>query len=97
ICKSHGAGWQGHWVAPWAGIGEEVPEVAPGFIGFDDAAIVGVGDEHVAVREPAGNGHTAKGYTASLCVRVHNRAWSDVRDFQHLVVVLVGDEDVAVR
>ena len=72
-----------------------MPEVGSGFIGFDDAAVVGVGDEGVAVGEPAGKGHTAEGYTASLCVRVHDSAWSGVRDFKGLVVVLVGDEDVS--
>ena len=95
ICKSHCAGWEGHRVAAWAGIGEEVPEISSGFIGFDDTAVVGVGDERVAVGEPAGKGHTAEGYTASLCVRVHDSAWSGVRDFKGLVVVLVGDEDVS--
>ena len=96
VCKSHCAGWQGHRVAAWAGIGEEVPEVGSGFVGFDDAAVAGVGNERVAVGEPAGKGHTAERHAASLCVGVHDSAWSGVRDFKGLVVVFVGDEDVVI-
>jgi hypothetical protein len=49
-----------------------VPEVGSGFIGFDDAVVVGIGDEGVAVREPACEGDSAEGYAADgagvLCV-----------------------------
>ena len=97
ICKSHCTGWERHRVAAWPGIGEEVPKVGSGFIGFDDAAVVGVGDERMAAGEPTGKGHTAEGYTASLCKRLYDSAWSGVRDFERLVVVLVGDKDIAVH
>ena len=97
VCKSHSAGWKGHRVAAWADVGEEVPEVDSGFIGFDDAAVVGVGDERVAVGESACKGHAAERHAASLRVRVHNSAWSGVRDLKGLVGVLVGDQDVSIR
>ena len=77
-------------------VGEEVPEVGSGFIGFDDTAVVGVGNEHVIVREAAGKGHTAERHAAGLCVRVYDSAWDGVRDFKGLVVVLVGDQDVSI-
>jgi len=96
ICQADRAGWEGHRIAARADIGEEVPEVGPGFIGFDDAAVGGVGDERVAVGESAGKGHTAEGHAAGLCIRVHDSAWHGVRDFKGLVIVLVGDEDVSI-
>jgi len=96
ICQADRAGWEGHWITARADIGEEVPEVGPSFIGFDDAAVVGVGDEGIAVGEAAGKGHTAEGDAAGLCIGVHDSARHGVRDFKGLVVVLVGDEDVSI-
>ena len=73
-----------------------MPKIGPGLIGFDDATVVGVGDERVAIGEPARKGHTAEEHAAGLYIRVHDSAWSGVRDFKGLVVGLVGDEDVSI-
>ena len=96
IFQTDCAGREGHRIAARAGIGEEVPEVGPGFIGFDDPAVGGVGDESVVVGESARKGHTAEGYAAGLCIRMHNSAWHSVCHFKGLVIVLVRDEDVSI-
>jgi len=96
IFQADRSGWEGHRVAAWAGISEEVPEVGSGFIGFDDTAIGGVGDEGVPIGEPAGKSHNAERHAAGLCIAVHDSAWRGVRDFKGLVIVLVSDEDVSI-
>src|SRR5258708_32055928 len=80
-----------------AGIGEVVPEVSSGFIGFDDAAVVGVGDEGVAVRDPACEGDAAEGDAADGAgERGDNLTRRLLRDLNRAVVVLIRNENVTV-
>ena len=74
-----------------------MPEVGSGFIGFDDAAVIGVGDEGVSAREPACEGDAAEGYAADRAGECgYNFTRSPVRDLNRAVVVLVRNENVAV-
>ena len=74
-----------------------MPEVGSGFIGFDDAAVVGVGDEGVAVRKPAGEGDAAEGDVVDGAgERSYNLTRSLVRDLNRAVVVLIRNENMTV-
>ena len=74
-----------------------MPEIGSGFIGFDDAAVIGVGDEGVSVREPAGEGDAAEGYTADRAGEgSYNFTRNPVRDLNRAVVVLIRNENVPV-
>jgi len=74
-----------------------MPEVGPGFIGFDDAVVVGIGDKGVAVREPACEGDTAESQAADFAgERSYNCTRSRVRDLNRPIVVLIRNENVTV-
>src|SRR5258708_1848690 len=96
ICQAYRARGKRHWVAARTDVGNVLPDHVASFIGFPNAAVVGVRDERMAVGEAAGKSHAAESQAASGSVRVDDRARHGVRDLEGLVVVLVGDEDVAV-
>src|SRR5258708_15456956 len=97
ICQAHCASWQRCWIAARTIVGEVLPERVAGYIGFNNAAVVGIRDEGRAVGKAGGKSHAAEGHGASASERGENRAWHGMRDLESLVVVLVGDEDVAGR
>lgn len=63
-------------------------------VNLNDTRVVGICDERVSVREPAGEGYTARRALDGECC--DNPAGSRVSDFYGTVVVLVSDENVAV-
>src|SRR5260370_699291 len=97
ICQAHCACRKRGRIAARTIVGEVLPEYVAGYVGFDNAAVVGVGDERVAVGKAAGKSHTAKRRAASGSERGDDSAWHGVGDLDGLVVVFVRDEDVAGR
>lgn len=96
VGQAHGARWEGRQIAAGPGIGDELPEHIAALIGFDDAAVASIGDKGTAFGQPASKGDRAEGHPSRHGVRVHNSAWRRVRDIEGLVVVFVGNQDVAV-
>ena len=95
ISELHGPRRQRRRIAARSRVREEVPEIRAVLVGFHDAAVVGIRNERVAVGKPARKGQAAEGHAAGSRVCVHDGARHGVCDLQCLVVVLVGDEDVA--
>src|SRR5260370_31423756 len=93
--QAHCASRQRCWIGARTIVGEVLPERVAGYIGFNNAAVVGIRDEGMAVGKAAGKSHAAEGHAASASERGDDRAWHGMRDLESLVVVLVGDEDVA--
>src|SRR5258708_39784743 len=96
ICQAHRAGGKRGRIAARTIVGEVLPEHVAGYIGFNNAAVVGVRDKRMAVGKAAGKSHAAESQAAGGSERVDDSARSGMRDLEGLVVVLVGDEDVAV-
>src|SRR5467141_1405139 len=87
ICQAHCACRKRGRIAARTIVGEVLPEDVTGYVGFHNAAVVGVGDERVAVGEAAGKSHAAEERAAGGSERVDDSARSGMRDLEGLVVV----------
>src|SRR6266567_5964014 len=94
VGQPHRARRQRRWIAARTRVGEVLPEHFVVGINFDDATVVRVGKQGMAVGEPARESDSADGAAGGK--GRDDLARGGVRDLDGAVVVLVGDEDVAV-
>src|SRR3989441_5823100 len=92
--QPHGARRQRRRIAAETGVGEVLPDRVVLGIDFDDATVVGVSEQSIAVGEPARESEAADRPVGAK--GRDDAARGGVRDLDGAVVVLVGDEDVAV-